>query len=161
MSREVIRLALGSNLGDRETLLDSARTLLADTVLDELECSPVFETEPVGPAQGLYLNQVIRGVCDCDPVSLLGRCQAIENSLGRIRQERWGPRTIDIDILTYGEIEWRDESLTIPHPGIAERSFVLLPWALLEPQFEVPVLGKTVEQLLQLLGEEIPEGTER
>ncbi|PCJ14451.1 MAG: 2-amino-4-hydroxy-6-hydroxymethyldihydropteridine diphosphokinase [Planctomycetota bacterium] len=160
MLREV-RLALGSNLGDREAHLESARVLIEDSIVQAMECSPVHETEPVGPPQGPYLNQILRGCTELDPAVLLARCQAIECSLGRKRVERWGPRIIDIDILTLGQLQWRDDSLTIPHPGIGERIFVLAPWAELEPEFEVPVLGKTVQQLLEHLHHRIPEESGR
>jgi len=158
MLREV-RLALGSNLGDREMHLESARGLIGDSILTNMQCSAIHQTEPVGPPQGRYLNQVIRGNYDQEPLSLLQQCQAIEHALGRKRTQRWGPRTIDIDILTFGQLQWQDESLTIPHPRIEERYFVLAPWAQLEPEFEVPTLARTVQQLLDRLQDRIPEET--
>ncbi len=152
-----VRLALGSNLGDRAAHLESARCQLESSLLTQMRCSPICETEPVGPPQDAYLNQIVRGNCELDPPALLQRCQSIENSLGRIRRERWGPRTIDIDILTFGQMSWQDESLTIPHPRIEERVFVLEPWAQLEPGYLVPRLEKTVQQLLDLLPRRSPE----
>ena len=160
MSCEV-RLALGSNLGDREAHLESARIHIGQSILQLMECSPIHETDPVGPPQGPYLNQILRGDCELDPPALLARCKAIEHALGRKRVEHWGPRIIDIDILTFGQLQWQDESLTIPHPGIADRLFVLAPWAELEPEFEVPVLTTTVEQLLDRLNNRIPEESGR
>ena len=159
MSQEV-RLALGSNLGDRAAYLESARCHIEGSILTEMCCSSIEETEPVGPPQGRYLNQIVRGNCDLDPPSLLQRCQSIEASLGRKRLEHWGPRTIDIDILTFGQLHWQEESLMIPHPRIEERIFVLEPWAQLEPGFVVPGLEKTIHQLLDQLQHRTLEETE-
>lgn len=158
MLREV-RLALGSNLGDRAAYLESARSHIERSILSDMQCSPVLETEPVGPPQDRYLNQVIRGKCDLAPSSLLEKCQSIENELGRERKERWGPRTIDIDILTLDQLQYQDEFLKIPHPGIKDRLFVLEPWAQLEPNFLIPGLQQNVQQLLERLQGRIPEET--
>lgn len=145
-----VRLALGSNMGDRDSHLAAARELIAERVLQEMEWSPIHQTEAVGPPQGRYLNQVVKGVSrHQDPVRLLEECLQIETDLGRVRELRWGPRVIDIDLLTFGSIERDEPPLTLPHPRIHQRSFVLAPWAQLEPEFQITAGGKTVLELLQ------------
>ena len=143
----LVRLALGSNLGDREENLKQARQLLSENLISELHGSPIHETEPVGPPQGKYLNQVVRGACAFKPREALQICLSIEKQMGRERTELWGPRSIDIDILTFGEEQVAEDSLTIPHPRLSERSFVLAPWRDLEPDFIVPFCQKTVSEL--------------
>lgn len=125
-------LALGSNLGERGDTLSHAVADLVDTPQVRLrEVSPVVLTKPVGgPAdQPDYLNMVIEVETDLAPLELLAHCQAVENKHHRVREVRWGPRTLDIDIITYGDLVMDDEKLTIPHPRAAERAFVLQPWA--------------------------------
>ncbi|MCG2624238.1 2-amino-4-hydroxy-6-hydroxymethyldihydropteridine diphosphokinase [Arthrobacter sp. I2-34] len=125
-------LALGSNLGERSDTLSLAVADLVDTPQVRLrEVSPVVQTKPVGgPAdQPDYLNMVIEVETDLAPFELLAHCQAVENKHHRARDVRWGPRTLDIDIITYGDLVLDDERLTIPHPRAAERAFVLQPWA--------------------------------
>lgn len=125
-------LALGSNLGERSDTLSLAVADLVDTPQVRLrEVSPVVQTKPVGgPAdQPDYLNMVIEIETDLAPFELLAHCQAVENKHHRVREVRWGPRTLDIDIITYGDVVLDDERLTIPHPRAAERAFVLQPWA--------------------------------
>jgi 2-amino-4-hydroxy-6-hydroxymethyldihydropteridine diphosphokinase len=125
-------LALGSNLGERADTLSHAVADLVDTPQVRLrEVSPVVRTKPVGgPAdQPDYLNMVIEVETDLAPLELLAHCQAVENKHHRVREVRWGPRTLDIDIITYGDLVMDDEKLTIPHPRAAERAFVLQPWA--------------------------------
>jgi len=146
-----VRLALGSNLGDREGNLDQACKLIEELLLSEMSSSPIHETEPVGPPQGRYLNQILSGVCSMQPQEALQMCLGIEKQMGRERIEPWGPRIIDIDILTYGEEHVSENSLRIPHPRLAERSFVLAPWADLEADFVVPVHGRSVAELLNAL----------
>jgi 2-amino-4-hydroxy-6-hydroxymethyldihydropteridine diphosphokinase len=125
-------LALGSNLGERGDTLSLAVADLVDTPQVRLrEVSPVVQTKPVGgPAdQPDYLNMVIEVETDLAPFELLAHCQSVENKHHRVREVRWGPRTLDIDIITYGDLVMDDERLTIPHPRAAERAFVLQPWA--------------------------------
>lgn len=122
-------LALGSNLGDRATHLQSAVDKLdaADDV-DVVEVSRVYETEPIGgPPQDPYLNAVLAIETELDPYALLALAQQIERDAQRVRAERWGPRTLDIDVLLYDDVRLDDPDLTLPHPRIWERGFVLAP----------------------------------
>jgi 2-amino-4-hydroxy-6-hydroxymethyldihydropteridine diphosphokinase len=125
-------VALGSNLGDRASNLARARERLARGVLTDPVASSIYETEPWGPvAQGRYLNQVIGGETALAPRALLSKLFEIERALGRDRssEERYGPRTIDLDILLYGDRTVREPDLQIPHPRMLERAFVLVPLA--------------------------------
>jgi 2-amino-4-hydroxy-6-hydroxymethyldihydropteridine diphosphokinase len=125
---ERVYLALGSNLDDRLATLQRAVELLdARPSIDVVRSSRVYETEPVGPPQPPYLNAVIEVRTDLEPRELLNECLAAEAELGRVRAERWGPRTIDIDVLTYDERQIEDPDLEIPHPRMHERAFVLIP----------------------------------
>jgi 2-amino-4-hydroxy-6-hydroxymethyldihydropteridine diphosphokinase len=92
----------------------------------------VYETEPIGPPQPAYLNAVIEVETELDARSLLEECLEVEASLGRVRDEPWGPRTIDIDLLAFGEEEIDEPGLVVPHPRAHERAFVLVPWLELE-----------------------------
>ena len=150
MSCEV-RLALGSNLGDREAHLESARIHIEQSILQSMECSPIHETDPVGPPQGPYLNQILRGNCELDPPALLARCQAIEHALGRKRVEHWGPRIIDIDILLYGDLVVDTAALRIPHIYLTCRDFVLRPLSELAPEWPVPPDNITVAAHLETM----------
>ncbi len=127
-------LGLGSNLGDRAGHLAGA--LLALRGLDPgLECSPVYETEPVGgPAgQGPYLNCVVRVATALGARDLLGVAQRLERAAGRVRTARFGPRTLDVDVLLVGDEEVSDADLVVPHPRMRERAFVLAPLEDLDP----------------------------
>ena len=128
-TREAI-LALGSNLGDRESFLR-----LAVRELGPVRQSQVWETDAVGGPehQGPYLNMVVAVRTDLDPFALLRRCQRIERLAGRVREARWGPRTLDVDILFYDDVTLTSEPLTVPHPRFAERRFVLAPLAEVAP----------------------------
>jgi dihydroneopterin aldolase/2-amino-4-hydroxy-6-hydroxymethyldihydropteridine diphosphokinase len=125
-------LALGSNLGDREGYLRFAAAGVGDVVAE----SQVFETAPIGgpDGQGPYLYMVVAVATERDPYALLRHCQRIEAAARRVRDVRWGPRTLDIDILFYDEITIDDPRLTIPHPRIAERRFVLAPLSEIAPE---------------------------
>lgn len=118
-------IALGANLGDRAGYLASARaalSLLPDSVM--LAASAVEETIPIGPhAQGPYLNQMVACETTLSPEALLDRLHAIERSLGRTRTSRWGPRTIDLDIVRFGNVQMNTAHLVIPHPGLRDRDF--------------------------------------
>lgn len=121
-------LSLGSNLGDRlEHLRAAVRLLAAEPGVEVVRSSRVYETEPVGPPQPAYLNAVIEVRAAVGARELLGACRRVEDALGRVRAERWGPRTIDVDILTFGEQTVDEPDLTIPHPRMHERGFVLVP----------------------------------
>jgi 2-amino-4-hydroxy-6-hydroxymethyldihydropteridine diphosphokinase len=121
-------LALGANLGDRlEQLREAVRLLAATDGVDVVRSSRVFEAEPVGPPQPTYLNAVIEVRTTLDPGELLEAAHAVEHALGRVRAERWGPRTIDVDILTFDDRTVDEPGLEIPHPRMHERGFVLVP----------------------------------
>lgn len=122
-------LGLGSNLGDRLGNLQRAVDLLTATPgVRVIRSSRVYETEPVGgPAQPAYLNAVIEVETDLGARGLLSACLRVEGELGRVRTDRWGPRTIDVDLLTYGEETIGEPDLVVPHPRMHERGFVLAP----------------------------------
>jgi 2-amino-4-hydroxy-6-hydroxymethyldihydropteridine diphosphokinase len=122
-------LGLGSNLGDRAAFLQRALDELGDAdgvAVDAV--SRVYETAPVGgPPQDAFLNAVVAVDTTLDPSALLALAQRIENGAERVRVERWGPRTLDVDILLYDDVSLDDPDLTIPHPRMWERGFVLAP----------------------------------
>lgn len=146
---KTIYLALGSNIGDRETNLRAAiQSISADGIL-VLHESPVYETEPVGlTEQRWFLNMVVEAETALFPMQLLTRTGKIERASGRVRTVANGPRTIDIDILLYGNAVIRTPRLEIPHPRMHERRFVLAPLADLAPGLRHPLLRQTVRQLL-------------
>jgi 2-amino-4-hydroxy-6-hydroxymethyldihydropteridine diphosphokinase len=132
-------LGLGSNLGDRlETLRRATALLHATHGLEVVGSSRVYETEPVGPPQPAYLNAVLEVRTTLEPRELLDACLAVEAELGRVRAERWGPRTIDVDVLTYDRRTVDEPELKIPHPRMPERAFVLVPLLELDPDPMLP-----------------------
>lgn len=138
-------VALGSNLGDRAAHLRFACEAIGDHLV---RCSPIYEGPAFGPvAQGPFLNAVAELRWQGDAGALLGWCLSIESARGRVRAERWGPRTLDLDVLLSGPEVIREPGLTVPHPGVAERDFVLRPWVDLAPDLVVPGQGTTVEAL--------------
>jgi 2-amino-4-hydroxy-6-hydroxymethyldihydropteridine diphosphokinase len=142
-------LGLGSSLGDRLANLRRAVALLEERGVAVLRSSRVYETEPVGgPPQPDYLNAVLEGETDRSAGELLETCSSVEDALGRERSERWGPRTIDVDILTYGREEIARPDLQIPHPRMHERAFVLIP--LLELDADPPLPGGRRIEALRL-----------
>jgi 2-amino-4-hydroxy-6-hydroxymethyldihydropteridine diphosphokinase len=133
-------LALGSNLGERNDTLSSAVADLVDRPEVRLiAVSPVVQTKAVGGPEGQpdFLNMVITVETSLPPSELLRHCQAVENKHHRVREVRWGPRTLDVDIITYGDLVSADPALTLPHPRAAERAFVLYPWSLIDPSAEL------------------------
>jgi len=136
-------LSVGSNLGDRlGTLRGCVRAIGGLEGTDVRAISPVYETDPVGgPAQPDYLNAVLLARTALGPRALLAATQAIEAGFGRVRAERFGPRTLDIDIISFdGEVS-DDPVLTLPHPRAHERAFVLAPWHDLDPEASLPGHG--------------------
>ena len=124
-----VHLALGSNLGDRLAHLQSAVDALGNHPAIAIEAiSRVYETEPVGgPVQDDYLNAVVEVTTDLDPAALLEVAHELERAARRIRGERWGPRTLDVDVLLYDDVCLDIQTLTIPHPRMWQRAFVLAP----------------------------------
>lgn len=151
-------LALGANLGDREALLRAALARLAEVVrIDAV--SSVYATEPVGfRDQPDFLNLVVAGRTALLPRALLQAVLAIESDLGRVRTFRDAPRTVDIDILLHGDAVIDEPGLTIPHPRMRERAFVLAPLAEVAPTLRHPVTGETAAELAEAVGR---EGLER
>ena len=142
-----VYLSLGSNVGDREANLRAAIQRL-----DPLRVSPIYETEPVDyKDQAWFLNVVVEAETALFPRQLLARMQRIECELGRVRTVPKGPRTIDIDILLYGDVVMRTTELEIPHPRMTERRFVLQPLADLTPDLRHPVTHMTVRAMLARL----------
>jgi len=123
-------LSLGSNIGDRRAYLSEAIRSLPDVVA----VSQVYETDPVGgPDQGAFLNLVVELDTDLAPNELLGLCHRLETAANRIRDERWGPRTLDVDIIWMDGVQIDTERLTIPHARFRQRTFVLAPLRDLAP----------------------------
>lgn len=144
-------LSLGSNRGDRlENLRRSLRRIAGIKGVEIKKLSSIYETEPVGfKEQRDFLNMVIEIWTELEPHHLLRTLQSIEKELGRERTFKGGPRTIDIDILYYGNLILNDPMLTIPHPEIENRRFVLVPLNEIAPKFNVPGKGRSVRHLLE------------
>jgi 2-amino-4-hydroxy-6-hydroxymethyldihydropteridine diphosphokinase len=142
-------IALGSNLGDRHAHLDWAVSALA-SILSDLRVSPIFETEPVDvpDVQPPYLNAVVVGTPLVPPSDLLRQLLVLEERRGRTRVAYRGARTLDLDLILYGDVVIRDDGIVVPHPRFRERLFVLEPLAVLTPELLDPVTGKTVAELL-------------
>ena len=129
-------LALGSNLGESESTIERAVVDLRDAGVRILRVSPLYRTAPVGGPEGQpdYVNAVIEVSTELDPYELLKLCNAVEAAHYRERLVRWGPRTLDIDVIDYEGIVSDDPVLTLPHPRAHERAFVLTPWARMDPE---------------------------
>jgi len=146
-------VGLGSNMGDREAVLSGAVRQISQREGNRLlAASSLYETEPFGKAdQGWFLNRVIRVETCLSLNEFFRSLQAIETHYGRKRLERWGPRTLDLDLLLFGEIVCSSPELTVPHPGIPHRRFVLEPLCEIAPEMVHPVLGMPFRELLSLL----------
>jgi 2-amino-4-hydroxy-6-hydroxymethyldihydropteridine diphosphokinase len=141
-------IALGSNLGDRSLNIDSAVMELAK-IIEITHLSTNYETDPVGgPAQPKYLNAVLIAESELDPHELLIGALEIENRLGRTREVHWGPRTIDIDLISAGNEVINSQVLVLPHPRAHEREFVLKPWLEIDPDAALPGYGP-VQDILE------------
>lgn len=141
---------LGSNLGNRAVSIENAITALQCHLGQPEKKSSLYESAPWGKTdQPPFLNQVLGFRTPLDPFVLLDTCLSIEKSAGRTRTERWGPRTIDIDLLYFGDRVIDDTNLKIPHPGIPDRRFTLVPLCEIYPFMIHPESGKTFMQLLE------------
>ena len=142
-------LLLGGNLGNRFQLLKLAKTRLIELVGSLVNESGLYETAPWGVTdQPSYLNQVLELQTDLAPIDVLNQTQAIENALGRVRHERWDSRLIDIDLLYYDDLILQTDRLTLPHPLLHQRRFVLMPLCEIAPDFVHPILEKSNADLL-------------
>jgi 2-amino-4-hydroxy-6-hydroxymethyldihydropteridine diphosphokinase len=149
----VATVGLGSNLGDREAAISDAIRRIADRAGNRLVAeSSLYETAPFGKEdQGWFLNSVIRVETSCGMNDFFRFLQEVEVLWGRRREERWGPRTLDLDLLLFGEAVSSEEDLAVPHPGIAERRFVLEPLCEIAPEIIHPTLRKSFRELLDRL----------
>jgi 2-amino-4-hydroxy-6-hydroxymethyldihydropteridine diphosphokinase len=145
-----VYIGLGSNLGDRERQLVLARDALTRVEgIHLLRSSSLYESAPVGPPQPRYLNAVVELDCPIGLQVLLSALQRIELQLGRERGQRWGPRAIDLDILLWDGEAMDDSNLCVPHPELHNRRFALEPLAELVPTARHPVLGESIDELLE------------
>jgi 2-amino-4-hydroxy-6-hydroxymethyldihydropteridine diphosphokinase len=145
-------VGLGANLGPREITLLRAVDLLAETDgVEVLAVSRLRETEPVGVVeQPLFLNGAVALDTSLSPRELLDRLLEIERELGRVRDARWGPRVVDLDLLVYGDRHMDEQGLRVPHPRLHERRFALEPLAELDPDLEIPGYGPMSDLLAAL-----------
>jgi 2-amino-4-hydroxy-6-hydroxymethyldihydropteridine diphosphokinase len=149
-----VYIGLGTNLGNRIHTLHAAVKALAELSLDPLACSAVYETRPVGYVdQSKFLNMAVSLYTKADPLSLLGRLTQLETEFGRVRDIRYGPRTLDLDILLYDDAYVCFKHLQIPHPRMWERAFVLVPLADLAPHRRA-LGGKIIRACADELSEE-------
>lgn len=140
-------LGLGANLGDPVAALRGAvEALIATPGVHVVACSNAYWTDPVGgPDQPRYLNAVAIVETELDGLELLGAAQAIEQSWGRVREVRWGPRTLDVDLISIDEVILESPRLTLPHPRARERAFVLIPWSQIDPEATIPGAGRIAD----------------
>ena len=149
-------LSLGSNLGDRRVTLEAAIQRISDTKgIKLLKQSEIYESVALtdsgyDPEQPSYLNAVVQIETSLKPKQLLRALNEIENEFGRIRLQRWAPRTLDIDIITYGFELIETKSLIVPHPRAFERSFVLVPWLEIDPDAILPGRGSVANLVAEL-----------
>ena len=145
-----VAIALGSNLGDSLSNLENACKVLAQTPgITLTSCSSWYLTVPVGPAQPNYLNGCACLTVELTPDVLLKQLLKIEQQFGRVRRERWGARTLDLDLLLYGDLILETPNLKIPHPRLRERAFVLVPLDEIAPEWIEPFSKRTIAQLVK------------
>jgi 2-amino-4-hydroxy-6-hydroxymethyldihydropteridine diphosphokinase len=146
-----VTLGLGANLGDRLATLQAAVDALASEGVRTFACSRVWETAAVGGPSGqpAFLNAVARATTDLPPEAVLEAAHHVEAALGRTREVRWGPRTIDIDVLLYGDVVQDEPELTIPHPRMTERAFVVLPLLDIDPDPVLPTGDRVLDRPIE------------
>ncbi|THE11489.1 2-amino-4-hydroxy-6-hydroxymethyldihydropteridine diphosphokinase [Bacillus timonensis] len=145
-------IALGTNIGERTEYLRFALKAIQDQGIMINDYSSIYETDPVGyEDQGLFLNMVLKVKTDLPPFELLWVLQKIELESGRERKIRWGPRTLDLDILLYNHEKIETEHLIVPHPRMTERAFVLVPLAEIDQNLQIPAVTKPISLLLNEL----------
>ena len=159
--RHIAYIGIGSNLGDKLNQCEKAISeILKIDCHKLLSESSFYKTQPIGyTSQDWFINGVIKIETDLEAHELLRTLKTIESKLGRTENFRWGPRTIDLDILFFDDIKIRTEELQIPHPRIQDRQFVLIPLAEIDQNFSHPVLKKTVQELLENLKDD--QGVEK
>jgi 2-amino-4-hydroxy-6-hydroxymethyldihydropteridine diphosphokinase len=149
----IVYIGIGSNLGDREKNCLRSIDLIEKNGIVIRQKSSLYETIPWGLRdQPLFLNMVIAVETELKPQELLEVLKSVEIEVGREKSSRWGPRAIDLDILLYDDITLNEETLTVPHPYLHERDFVLIPLCEVAPDIKHPVLQSTMRELLQMLG---------
>jgi len=148
-------IGLGANLADREGTIEQAVGLLgAEPGIEVVSVSSLRETKHWGRvAQPAFVNGAVAVETTLEPRALLGVLLDVERRLGRVRDERWGPRTIDLDLLLYGDVVLDEPGLTVPHPRLHERAFALEPLQELDPELAVPGRGSVADLLAALAGE--------
>lgn len=146
-------IALGANLGDPVAALRGAVTALADHRIVVTAASSLYETDPVGgPDQPRYVNAVVVGTTHQSPLEVLDVLQSIEQTWGRTREVRWGPRTLDLDLIAYEDAVMETERLILPHPRASERAFVLVPWAEADPKAHLVGHGAVADLIAAQFG---------
>lgn len=153
-------ISIGSNLGDRLGYIREAIAKMEQSQKIEIRrASSVYETEPVGhKEQPCFLNAVLELKTTLEPLNLLEHLSGVENQMGRERDQAWGPRNIDLDLLLYDDVVINSDRLTLPHPRVHQRRFVLVPLAEIAPKVVHPSLKKTVEKLLEELSVDSSSG---
>ena len=154
MTSQTVYLAFGANLGNPREQIEQGIAALNDQGVSVIDRSSWFDTEPVHVTdQPWFLNRVVRAETSLDPFALLAICQQVEKQVGRVPSERFGARHLDIDILLYGDQCIESETLTIPHPRMEERRFVLVPLLEIAPELQNPTLNQRYAEILSRLDE--------
>jgi 2-amino-4-hydroxy-6-hydroxymethyldihydropteridine diphosphokinase len=145
-----VAIGLGSNLGNRAEKIQEAIQTISEEFLEDAKFSQLYESEPWGKTdQPKFLNAVVVGLSEWKPPAIVNYLKNLERELGRTEAVKNGPRVIDLDLLAYGELVWDEEGVTVPHPGILDRDFVILPWRELWPNWKHPILKKSLEEIWQ------------